>query len=209
MNNVIALTRNSAVQPLTLSYGRVVDGNEGRFHVMTEEGMLIGAGKADGCLLMPEAGDRVLVSRGGSSDAFILSVIVKYGTESRVDLKGAASIHADSIDLKALREVSVEAPEVAFTGVSGTAKFMDFAFRSRSCRTEIEKASVVVRFLDSVLERVTQRVRNSFRWIEDTEQIKAGRIRSIVNQRFSVNAKHASIHADEEVSVDGNKIHLG
>lgn len=209
MKNIAILKKNAALRPLSLSYGRVTEREEDHYRVTTDEGIALWARKADGCLLTPEAEDMVLVSDGGAEGAFILSVLIKNGAEFDLALGGKAKIHAESITLSALHSASLEAPEVAFSGVSGKADFMGFSLRAGVCRAEIKKVSMLIQFLDSVVDRVTQRVKNSFRWIENTEQISAGRIRSVVKQRFSLKAKHTSILADEEVTVDGKKIHLG
>jgi len=59
------------------------------------------------------------------------------------------------------------------------------------------------------MDRVTERVKNCFRRVEDTESITAGRICTKVTQRFALKAKHASVLAEEEVCVDGKHIHIG
>lgn len=209
MFNAAAKETTRKARPLALSHGRVSGRVEERFRIETEAGYSMWARKADGCLLEPATDDLVLVAEGSGTEAFILSVLVKQGERSTVVLPGEAMIQADSISLAARKSVALEAPDVDLAGVSGTASFLDLRLRAGTFRASIQKASLMVRFFDSVMDRVTQRVRNCFRRVEDTEKVTAGRICSIVRQRFSLKAKHASLLAEEEISMDGKKIHLG
>jgi hypothetical protein len=209
MNNVAVLKKSQQVRPVCLSYGRVVE-QDGELHgVMPEGGAVVWARKADGCLVTPEVGDLVLVAEGGKEGPFVLSVIMKGRAESRLVLNGEVEVQAESFVLKARGRVGVEAPEIAFTGVRGEARFLTFAFLVGVCKAEIQKVTTVIQSLDSVTDRLTQRIRNSFRWVENLEQVHAGRIRSIVKQRFSIKARHVSVQAEEEVTVDGRKVLLG
>lgn len=209
MLNAVAVETNRESHPLTLSHGRVTGRVEERFRVETDTGYVIWARKADACLLEPATHDLVLVAAGSGTEAFILSVLIKQGDRSTLVLPGQATIQADRISLAARESVSMEAPSVELTGVNGKVSFMDLRLLAGSCRAEAQKVSLIVRFFDSVMERVTQRIRNCFRTVEDTEKITAGRICTKVRQRFALMAKHASVLAEEEVSVDGKHIHLG
>ncbi len=69
--------------------------------------------------------------------------------------------------------------------------------------------AAMIETLDTVCGRLTERLKTSFRWIENFEQTKAGRISTIVKERFAVRARHASLLTEEDVSIDGKKIRLG
>lgn len=209
MRNPVKVQNSRASNPLALSYGRITGRVENRFRVDIDAELSTWALKADGCLLEPDKGDLVLIVEGGGSEAFILNVLVKDGVESTIDLPGQAKISGDSISLAARSFVSLEAPGVDLAGVTGTASFVDMRLRAESCRLQARKASLVVRFFDSVMDRITQRVKNSFRTVEDTDTTTAGRIRTKVRQRFSLKAKHASVLTEEEVCVDGKQIRIG
>ncbi|GAB6060163.1 DUF3540 domain-containing protein [Desulfonatronum parangueonense] len=209
MHNAVAVEINREVRPLALSHGRISGRVEERFRVETDTGYSLWARRADGCLLEPAMDDLVLVAAGGGTEAFILSVLIKRGKQSTMVLPGEATIQADGISLTARESLSMQAPSVELAGVNGRVGFLDLRLQAGSCRAEIQKASVVVRFLDSVMERVTQRVKNCFRTVEDTESLDAGRIRTRVSQRCSLKAKHVSLQAEEEVVMDGKRIHIG
>ena len=198
--------------------GRVTGSHDEIFQVTTDAGVIFTARKADGCLLRPEPGDVALLWDGGSEGCYILNVLVKSGTESRVDFTGDATIRIDAGTLRIQapdlvmdgeKTASLCAPEITVTAVKGNASFYAFSFLAKVCTAKMEKASAVIRTLDATIDRITERVRNSFRWIENAEQVRAGRISYFIRERFSARAKHASLKADEDVTIDGKKIHLG
>jgi hypothetical protein len=55
--------------------------------------------------------------------------------------------------------------------------------------------------MDSVLGRLTERIKNSFRRVEQLDQTKAGHISHIAEERYSVKAGHASIIAEDDVKI--------
>ena len=63
--------------------------------------------------------------------------------------------------------------------------------------------------LHSLVDRSVERVRNAFRTVEKLYQVKAGRMRTVVEDSYSVRGGHASLKADKDVRIDGAKIHLG
>jgi hypothetical protein len=217
MKNVV-LMKKTAPRPVALSYGQVTGRKDDCWFVLTDDGRVMGAQKADGCLLTPEIGDRVLLAEDDGNDGFILNVLIKSGRRSEMVLPGQGTIRAgdgdlalaaDTITVSAQERASFAAPEVSFTGVTARTSFLSFSFLAQTLEARIGKAATMIETLDTVCGRLTERLKTSFRWIENFEQTKAGRISTIVKERFAVRARHASLLAEEEVAIDGKKIHLG
>jgi hypothetical protein len=61
----------------------------------------------------------------------------------------------------------------------------------------------------SVIGRLVQRVGDSLRWIDDVDETRAGRVRVQVEDRFDVDARHASMRATGQLKIDAEKIDLG
>lgn len=217
MKNVL-LMKKTAPRPVALSYGQVTGRKEESWFVLTDDGRVLGAQKADGCLLTPELQDRVLLAEDGSDEGFILNVLVKSGVRSDVVLPGNGTIRAgdgdlalkaDNIIVNGQKSASFAAPEVSLTGVTARTSFLFFSFLTQTLEARVGKAATMIETLDTVCGRLTERLKTSFRWIENFEQTKAGRISTIVKERFAVRARHASLLTEEEVTIDGKKIHLG
>lgn len=218
MTNVAVLRKNVAGWPVSLAYGLVRERQEDRYRVEMEDGVALWVCKAEGCLLQPDIGDRVLIAADAAAGGYILMVLDKLGACYEMVFPGEASLRTETGPLKlrgddvvvyAGKSVTLEAPEIEITGISGKVRFAVCSLLANILEVRSKKAVQVVDILDSVIGRVTERVRNSFRWIENLEQIRAGRIRTIVKDRFSVKAGHASLISEEEVAIDGKKIHIG
>lgn len=63
--------------------------------------------------------------------------------------------------------------------------------------------------LDVVAKRISERFLEATRWVKNAWQIRAGRIRIETEGDYQVKAKRIIERADEDVRIDGEKIHLG
>lgn len=210
MHNIIALKRPNLPREAALLFARVEgkDSDNDGYHVCLDGGELLSAQKAGGCLLVPETGDEVLIADNGGR-AFILSVLTREGDTGRIALPGTSAIEGDEITFTAGRGIALEAPRISLTGIIGEARFKGLSLLSQWCDARVSKITTAAEIWDRVVGRLTERIRDSYRRIENTEQTTAGRIRTIVKGRFSISSKNASLTAEEEVKVDGKKIHLG
>jgi len=138
-----------------------------------------------------------------------LSVLTREGDGGRINLPGSSTIEGEEINFTASRAMTMEAPRISFTGILGEARFKGLSLLSQWCDGRIKKITTTAESWDRVVGRLTERIRDSYRRIENTEQTTAGRIRTIVKGRFSVTAKNAALTAEEEVNLDGKKIHIG
>jgi hypothetical protein len=208
MNKILALKRHDLSSEASLFYARVDDEKQDGFAVSLNDGHTLFAQRAAGCLLAPETGDEVLLV-AGAGNAFILSVLTRQEDTGRITLPGTSTIEGNEITLTGRRGVALEAPRISLTGLLGEASFSGLSLLSRWCDVRVERITSVAEIWNRTIGRLTERIRDSYRKIENTEQTKAGRIRTIVKERFSVASKNADLNAEEEVKLDGKKIHIG
>ncbi len=209
MGKITPLKRNNLRESVEFGCGTVTAAAEGKYHVLTEYGVVLSAHKAESCLITPEPGDRVLIALETNDDAFILSILSRKNVETRISMPGRVIIEGDEISLRGNKTASIEAPEVKLSGIHGEVSFAGFSFIASWCETRVKKAAVFAHKLDTVIDTLAESIRNSFRNIECMEQTKAGRIRTVVKERFFLKSKNASVLAEEDVSVDGKQIHIG
>jgi hypothetical protein len=62
---------------------------------------------------------------------------------------------------------------------------------------------------DSLFERVSQRVKRSFRTVEDIDQVRANKIDYASESTLALRAENAVVHAEELMKVDASQIQLG
>lgn len=75
--------------------------------------------------------------------------------------------------------------------------------------TAIERATHAVGVLETRAGRIVERAKSTYRDVRDLAQLKAGRIRWVADATVHVFGKRTHLKAEEEVSVQGEKIYLG
>ena len=165
--------------------------------------------RAESCLLQPERGDTVLVCSGVAvgvtSVSYILAVLSRTDPQQgALLLPGGASLTADNgnlsiaarrIDLAGQQALKLQAPDLAITAVQADMKF--------------NSLSTIAQTITTTVGRLLQKATDSFRWTQNLDESCAGRMRLQVSERLHIKAKHASMIAEGQVKIDGEKIDLG
>lgn len=177
------------------------------------------AQRAASCLIEPERGDKVLVSHAGDGSAYILAVLSRVEPDKAelvlpggVALNaeaGALTVQARKIDLQASEDATIQAPSVTLGGIQGTVRFQRLETAAQTLRAHFGAVHGLAQSVTTVVGRLVQRVGDSLRWIDEVDETRAGRVRMQVQDRFDVEARHASMHAAGQVKIDGEKIDLG
>lgn len=165
---------------------RSVDGELAR--VTLRSGAAFTARRATSCLVAPEVGDRVLVAWSGD-ESYVLAVLER--TERapvRLVTRGNTELVVDG---------ALSVSSRAFSLASARALF------------DVERVDAVFGKVEAVIERVLQRVKRSYRFVEETEQVRAGCIDIAAQSTMSLHAENAMVTADNLVKVDAEQIQLG
>jgi hypothetical protein len=184
--------------------GTVLEITDGMIEVWTDDGTL-DAKRAVSCLVTPEPGDRVLLARDGP-DAYVLAVLDRpAGGGIRLEADGGLTVELRSgglrisadedIDLVSRRTVSVAAKRVEACAGEGSVL--------------LGSARLVAGAVDSVFERLSQSVKRVFRYVEQVDHLRAGRIDHAAEGTARLHGEHTFITARELVKADGPQIHLG
>jgi len=177
------------------------------------------ARRAAGCLLAPAVGDTVLTARS-ERGAWVLAVLER-GAEgpARVALDGdlelalpsgrLAVAARDGVDLAAGAAVTVVAPAVAVHAPEGTLSVERLSLLGGVVEVDVGRARVVAGALDQTVERVTARVKRALRFVEEFDELRAGRIDYVARALLSLHGRDAAVTADGLAKVDGAQVHVG
>lgn len=179
--------------------------------------------RADSCLIAPECGDTVLVCNGVAvgvtAISYILAVLSRaHPSQGVVMLPGGATICANDgklslvateIGIEGQCAVTVSAPQVKVVAVAGDLQFNSLRASILEFRGVLGKVSTVAQSMTSTVGRLVQKATDSFRWTQNLDESRAGRMRLQVAERFHLKSRHASVIADGQVKIDGQKIDLG
>lgn len=197
--------------------GRVKIKDDNCFWLETSRG-LHKAKKSVSCLIEPLVFDEVLLSFNHNKNTYILAVLERERDvqsdiifESDVSIKvknGDLGFVAQKLDLKG-NDIDLASKNLDIRSLRGKASISDFAFLGRVFRGNINAVKIISKTMSSITERLTQKARQSYRWIEDLELTEAGRLRFSVKDSLFMKGKRSSLIAEKKVKIDGEKIHLG
>ncbi|WP_321910604.1 DUF3540 domain-containing protein [Paraburkholderia sp. J11-2] len=217
---LVSITRPGSDQAVSMTYATVT-GRAGQWYFLqTADVVSTRALRADSCLIDPDCGDRVLVCTGGSHTASYILAVLSGAVQgaAAIVLPGEVSLHtddgvlrveADQIDMHARRRVELDAPEIGMSGLRGEFKFARFDATVQQLQASLGSVRTLAHTMTNTVGRLILRARDSLRWVEDTDETRAGRIRMHVDERFHMSARHATVLAEGQVKIDASKIDLG
>ena len=199
--------------------GTVVAAGEGEWTVMSGGGHHQ-ARRAVSCLVTPEAEDEVLLALVGDRRAFILAVLERReGSAIRLEAdgdvalrlrKGRFSVAAqEGIDLATAKEASVVAGALRVNTSDASVRFDRLGYLGRFVQAEVERVKLVAGSLDTVLDRLWQRVKRSYRYVEEVDHVRADQLDYAAKKNAHIRGRNTLVTAEELVKVDAEQIHLG
>ncbi len=198
--------------------GRVQGGQEDDFMVQTQQGLLR-ARRAISCLLRPQTGDRVWLARDEAGDCFILAILEReHPAPASLDLPADTTLHCpgrlnlaarQGIGLLTPGDIKLHGDDIAVLGSKLNFGAGTITTSSRKAHLDAEHVSLRATTLDTVAERIHQRVKNCFRWVEETDLLKAGDMLHSIRRLFTLRAKQAMLNGEEDVKIDAKRIHMG
>ncbi|WP_437977826.1 DUF3540 domain-containing protein [Sorangium sp. So ce295] len=217
-NNVARKIETIEPEAAKQEAGRVVRAAGGAFVVATGSAELE-ARRAVSCMVEPAAGDVVLVSVLPERGAYILAVLERQGSDLCVVLDGDLHVKlprgrfvlgaAEGVTLASGKEVGVVAGELKVNARRGSLLVESLSYLGTAVQAEIEKAKVKAAAFDASFERVTQRLKRVYRFVEELEQLRAERVDYVAKKNMSLRGENTLVTAEELVKLDGAQIHLG
>jgi hypothetical protein len=197
----------------------VVLARDGRDARIERGGAVIAARVAFGCLVQPEPGDRVLTGTDGDT-VWIVSVLERpTDAPARLFAEGDIAITSarGAIALLAAKDVTVDAgsrarvsaPEIDLH--AGVARFVldELMQIGRRANLYVAKIRSVGEMVETFAEHVLTRAKRGTRFIEESDQIRAGDIDYRAEATLQLRAETAFITADTVVRMDAEQIHMG
>ena len=178
------------------------------------------ARRAVSCLVAPEPGDRVLVAALEDGTVYVLAILEReagHATAISVDgdltvqlPNGRFSVAAqEGMNLISGKDVAIVTGGLEVNAVRGSFAVEHLSFLGTFLQANIEKAKLVAGSLDSSLDRLSQRVKRSYRFVEEIDQVRADQIDYAAKKSLSLHARNAMVTAEELVKLDGEQIHVG
>ncbi|MBI4955031.1 MAG: DUF3540 domain-containing protein [Myxococcales bacterium] len=151
--------------------------------------------RAKSCLVAPEQRDRVLCAIEHDA-VFVLAVLSgAEGATTRVTAAGD--------------ELSIEARQITIRAEAGTVAVDRLGVFGSLVNAQVRKVVLLADQLDAVAERIAQRAKRVFRFVEDVDQLRAGIVDIRAESLAAIRAENALISARVLAKIDGEQINLG
>ncbi len=178
------------------------------------------ARRAAGCLVEPAPGDRVLVATIEDGSAFVLSVLERAGQGPTVlSAPGDLSLRAatgkvdvvarDGVDIVSPGEVSVVSAGVAIQAEEGRLSIGALTVIGQRLVAEIPAVQAALQTVDTVIERLSQKIQRSYRRVEELDRLQAKQVRYQVEKTMHLSAETTLVTATDVVKLDGEHVHIG
>lgn len=201
------------------SYATITGIAGDRWSLRTDEGETASAARALSCLVEPCLGDRVLVALG-SGESYVLAVLhrpdvagVELSAPGDLTLRaadGAVRVAArDGVELATARDITLTAARIALSAAEGSVAVRALAVVGERLHADLGAVKTIARSVDSLLERFTQRVKRSYRFVEEVDTLQAESVDHTVRETWHLRARHALTHTEKLVKVDSEQIQLG
>jgi hypothetical protein len=96
----------------------------------------------------------------------------------------------------------VNSPEVGIEAQRGVFQVEDMRYTGQKLLSKIDR-------LETAASTVIARAKNVFQTVEQLSQVKAGRMRTLVDKTFHFKSKRAYLKSEEDYKIKAEKIHLG
>lgn len=197
----------------------VIDATAGQPLVVESASGRFEARRAASCLLAPEVEDQVLVAVPSQGPVYVLAVLERTSSQSlRLELDAEAELvcrgpltvfSPEKIELRAGREVGMKAHTVRTMAAETHVHTDRLSIVGRLLEANTQHVKGVLGMVDTVLDRLTQKVKSSYRYVEELDMTRAGDVDMRAQSSLSVRGKNAFVSADELVKVHADQIHLG
>ncbi len=163
--------------------------------------------KGDLCLNAPE-GEIHFFSSKGIKCRSLGDVQMQSQSEIKLHVSSASATPNSAIQLTAQRAgLSAQACEIKAKQANLLAEHTKV--EGESLIATLARSRLVIERLETVAQRIFQRAVNTFSRVENLQQTQARKVRSLVTEDYYLKAEHTDIHAEQDVKINGDKIHLG
>ena len=212
-----SVARKLEVRSVHQEYAEVVAAGE-VFELQVSTGAVV-ARRAASCLLVPQVGDRVLVAMEARGDAYVLAVLDRRDEgKATLEVAGEVVLRAtekltiaasQGVDVVGGASVRLAAASVEVTSFQTRLTSHALEVVGEAVGAELGRVKLLAKSVDGLMERLSQRVKRSFRYVEEMDQVKARHLDYSAEQVAHFRGETAVVSAADLVKVNGEQIHVG
>lgn len=175
--------------------------------------------RAHSCLLEPEIGDRVLISCVDPQHPYVLAILERpYASAARIHIDGDLTFEsngtvrfhaAQGIHLHGENEVKVHGNHLELNVDEAELIVKKTSLHCVELQGWIGALRLIGKTLETVVERVVQISKASFRTVETVDHVRSAHLDYAASASVRLHGKHALLTAERLSKIDAQHIHLG
>jgi hypothetical protein len=192
---------------------------EGRSALLERCGEAVAARVAFGCVVQPEPGDLVLACEA-DGETWVAAVLDRpsdapmrlwaEGDVSLVSARGDVSLAAaGAVALDAGERVRAAAPQIELHAAIGRLVIDELTQVGRRASLYVGRLRTVAETVETFAGHALARVRRSSRFVEESDQLRAGDVDHRAAGNMQLRARTAFVTAETVVRIDAEQIHMG
>jgi len=177
---------------------------------------------AMGNMPLPAIGDMVLIAGQELNEAFIIghfpaqpdqqqgfTVQQEKGKTTLTIPEGDLELKAANIRLNGTTAVELNSPQFKLKAAKGDIVITDGQYKGVRFGATISQTKLIIGKLNTSVGRLIEKAKNVYRTVENLNQLKAARMRTLVDGSYHLKSKRIVEKAEKDVRIDGEKINLG
>lgn len=107
------------------------------------------------------------------------------------------------------KHIKISSAEVGITAQKSQFHIKETRYLGKIFRGKIEDSQLIAGKLTTIAKSITEKAINVYKTVEQLSQLRAGRMRTLVDSTFHLKAKKAYLKAEDDFKINADKIHLG
>ncbi|MFY0642710.1 MAG: DUF3540 domain-containing protein [Bermanella sp.] len=197
----LALTKPQE-KPNEHVFGEVICTEQGIIKIKLDNDNVISAKKAFSCAFEPKIHDTVELTVRNQHTYYVLNILERSCPSiAMISAPFGIEINSPSIEM--------QSNSLGIHNQAMTVNAKQFNQQSDSVKLNSDTAQFSSRTVESNIERMIQRIKDSFRIIERIEQVSAVDIIQNIKNAFIQRSRQVDITAKSDVKINGDRIHMG
>jgi hypothetical protein len=184
-------------------YASVITVTEQGCILKLENGSSVIAQQAFGCPFTPIVDDFVMFVRSANRGIFIVNIL------QRKHAQCAVIENEHGIALHSNKKIDIAANNINMTSKITQVTNQQYSQTSQTLDIKSDSTQFYSRTVESITERLVQKVKDSFKVIERLEQVTANDIIQNIKNAFIQRSRQVDISAKSDVKINGERIHMG
>jgi hypothetical protein len=219
MNQKIATLRSAPATGESLSVGGVVRTLEDGTLVVVVDRTEFVCRRAFSCLVVPQAGDIVLIARAQAQSHYVLSIIerpsggtvtLRVGDELMIEAAAGIGMRsAADIALQCTGSMRADTGQLEVRAREMKLDADQMSLKAETLEGQAAALTLTGGTVETLAGRIVQVSRQSFRVSETIDHLRAGQIDHESTELMRLHSRNMLISAEHLSRIDGEQIHLG